>query len=76
MAIVKIIELIAQSDKSWEDAAQSAITEASKTIHGIRSIYVRDLHAKVEHGKIVRYRLNAKLSFEIRDEERPKKSRK
>ncbi len=63
MAIVKVIEVIAQSGKSWDDAAQEALKEASRTVHNIKSLYVQDMQAVVEDGKIVQYRLNAKISF-------------
>jgi flavin-binding protein dodecin len=63
MAVVKVIELIAQSDKGWEDAAQVALAEASKTIRKIQSVYIQDFQALVENDKIVGYRVNAKISF-------------
>jgi hypothetical protein len=63
MSVVKVIELIAQSEKSWEDAAQVALREASGTVRGIKGIWVKDLQAIVENGKITHYRINAKLSF-------------
>ena len=56
---------MSSSSKSWEDAAQSAITEASRTIKNIRSVYVKDHSAVVKNGKIEAYRVNVKLSFEI-----------
>lgn len=68
MAVVKVIEILAQSPKSWEDAVQQALTEVSKTIQGTQSIYVRDLQAVVENGKISQYRLNAKVSFVVQPE--------
>ncbi len=67
MSVVKIIELLAESTESWEAAAQAAVTEASKTIHHIKNVYVQDFKAFVEDGKIVRYRVNAKISFIVHD---------
>jgi flavin-binding protein dodecin len=64
MAIKKVIELLAESNKSWEDAAQNAVAEASKSIRNIRSVYIKDFNAKVENGKIKSYRLNCKITFE------------
>ena len=64
MALLKVIELLAESKKSWEDAAQNAVAEASKTIHNIRSIYIKDFNAEVENGKITSWRLTCKISFE------------
>ena len=65
MAVVKVIEVLAQSDESWEDAVQQALDEASKTVRNIKSIYVKDFQAIVEGGKITGYRVNTKISFEV-----------
>ena len=65
MSVVKVIEILAQSEKSWEDAAQEAISVASKSIHNIKSIYIKDMEAKVEDNKITEYRINAKISFSL-----------
>ena len=63
--VIKVIEVLSQSDKSWEDAAAKAIKAASKSINNIKSIYIIDFSAKVNGDKIVRYRINAKISFLI-----------
>ena len=63
--VVKVIELLSQSSKSWEDAAQGAVAEASKTIRNIRSIYIKEFTAEVEKGKISNYRINAHVSFDL-----------
>ncbi len=63
--VVKVIEVLSQSDKSWEDAAQKAVTEASKSVRNIKSIYIKDKSAKVKDNKIVKYRITAKISFLI-----------
>lgn len=66
MAVLKVLELMANSDKSWEDAVQNAVTHASKTIRKIRSVNVRNMSAVVgEGGKIAEYRLNVSVSFEV-----------
>jgi flavin-binding protein dodecin len=69
MAIVKVIELIASSDKGLEDAIQQAVTEASKTIHNIDSVYVKDIKVHVKDGRITSYGIICKVSFRL-DEER------
>jgi dodecin len=63
MSVVKVIELLAQSEKSWEDAVQVALTDASKTIRNINSIYVKDFQAIVDDNQVTSYRVNVKLSF-------------
>lgn len=73
--MVKVIEVLAQSETSWEDAAKNALDEAKKTLRNIRSIYVKDLEAKVENDKIVQFRINAKISFDL-ETDRPAKKKK
>jgi hypothetical protein len=65
MSIHKVIEVLAQSEKSWDDAAQQAVDEASKSVRGIKSLYVKNAEAVVRDNKIVAYRLNAKVTFEV-----------
>jgi len=65
MAIVKVLELMASSTKSWEDAAQQAVYEAAKTLKNIRSVYIQDHSAVVKNNKITEYRATVKLCFEI-----------
>lgn len=60
---VKVIELIAQSEKGFDDAVRQAVKEAAKTVHGIKSVWVDNLNCVVEGDKIVEYRANVKLSF-------------
>ena len=68
MTVVKVIEILAQSDESWEDAVQEALTEASKTVRNIESIYVKDFQAIVENNEITAYRVNTKISFRVGEE--------
>lgn len=63
--MLKVIEVLAESDRSWEDAAQQAITKASRSVHGIKSIYIKNFEAKVENNAVQSYRINAKISFEL-----------
>jgi flavin-binding protein dodecin len=69
MPIVKVIELIASSETSIEDAMQNAVSEASKTIHNIDSVFVKDIKAHVKDGKISSYGVITKISFRL-DEKR------
>ena len=61
--LLKVVEVLAESEKSWEDATAEAVTRASKTLKNIRSIYIENFEAKVEGNRVVRYRINAKVSF-------------
>lgn len=63
--IVKVTELIAESDNSFEDAVREAVREASKTIRGIKSVWVKDMQGKVEGGELRRFRVTVKVSFVV-----------
>jgi dodecin len=65
MAVVKVIELLAESSESWEDAARRAVAEATATIRNVRSVYVKEFQAVVENDAIVAYRVDVKISFLI-----------
>lgn len=66
MAIVKVVEILAQSEKGWEDAAQKAVSKAGESIQNIKSIYIQEMEATVENNQIAQYRVNAKVSFEVK----------
>lgn len=65
MGIVKVIELIASSEKGIDDAIQQAVDEASKTIRNIDSVYVQDIKAHVKDGKVTTYGCVCKISFRV-----------
>ena len=67
MSIIKIIEVMATSNTSFEDATKNAVKEASKSVENIKSIYIVDMNAKVDNNSIVSYGVNAKISFEVTD---------
>jgi hypothetical protein len=66
MAVMKVIEVLSSSSKSWEDATAKAVKQASKSIKNIRSVYVQDQSAVVKDGKVTEYRMNLKLTFEVK----------
>jgi flavin-binding protein dodecin len=65
MAVLKVIEIMASSEKSWEDAAANAVKTAGKTVKEIRSVYIQDMSAVVAKNKITEFRVTAKISFEV-----------
>jgi len=65
MSIVKVIEILATSNQSFDEATRNAVKEAAKTVKNIQSVYVKDMNAKVENGDIVSYGVTAKISFTI-----------
>jgi flavin-binding protein dodecin len=66
--VAKVIEIIGNSDKSWQDAAQAALDEAKKTIHEITGIEVGDMTAKVDPntGNITEYHTAVKIAFGVK----------
>lgn len=65
MAVLKVIEVLANSDNSWEDAAKNAVAHASKSVKNIKSVYINEQSATVSDGKMVNYRVNVKITFEV-----------
>ncbi|CAN5808628.1 hypothetical protein BH11BAC3_BH11BAC3_47830 [soil metagenome] len=65
MSIVKVIEVIATSEKGIDDAVRTAVAEASKTIHNIDSVYVKDIKAHVANGQVTTFGCVCKISFRL-----------
>jgi dodecin len=61
--VYKVIELVGTSEKSWEEAAKSAVETASKSLRDLRIAEVVELDMKVEEGKVIAYRARIKVSF-------------
>lgn len=67
MAIVKVIEVIASSDKSIDDAVRNGLKEVSKTVRNIDSIYVKDIKAHVKGDQITSFGVICKVAFRVDD---------
>jgi flavin-binding protein dodecin len=66
MPIIKVIEIMSSSNKSWEDAAQHAILEAAKSLHNIKSLYIKEHSVVVDQKNMIKeYRITGNLSFEV-----------
>jgi flavin-binding protein dodecin len=63
MAVVKLIELLGESEQGWEDATRQVAAEATKTLHGVTSLYIQEFQATVENDRMKTFRANAKVSF-------------
>ncbi len=66
MAVLKVIEVLANSTKSWEDAAQNAVAQAAKSVKNIRSCYINEQTCIVNGDSITEYRVNVKITFEVK----------
>jgi flavin-binding protein dodecin len=65
-SVYKVVEIIGTSDKSWEDAARSAIDTASKTLKELRVGEVKEMDISVDEGKLI-FRVKLRLSFKLMD---------
>lgn len=67
MAIMKVIEVLANSSKSWEDATRKAVAHASKSVKYIKSVFVQSQSAVVgDDGEVSEFRVNIKITFEVK----------
>ena len=67
MAVVNVVELLAESGESWEDAVRQAVAEATKTLRGITSVYVQEFQATVDNDRVKNFRVNVKVSFVLEE---------
>ena len=65
MAVMKVIEILSNSNKSWEDATAKGIKKASKSINNIKSAFVQSQSVVVNDGKVTEFRVNLKVTFEV-----------
>lgn len=65
MATMKVLEIMANSDKSWEEAVKNAVRTTAKSVKNIRSVYVKDQTANVSGDNITDYRVIVKITFEV-----------
>lgn len=66
MAVMKVIEVLANSEKSWEDATRKAVKQASKSVKNIKSVFVQSQSAVVNDEAVTEFRVNLKLTFEVK----------
>lgn len=65
MAVLKVIEVLSSSEKSWEDATKNAVAHAGKSLKNIRSVYVKEQSASIKDNQVHEFRVNVKITFEI-----------
>jgi flavin-binding protein dodecin len=67
MSIAKVSEITASSTTSFEDALQSGITRAAKTIDNLQSAWIQDHEVEIQDGKITKYKIRMKITFILKD---------
>ena len=63
MSVARVTEITASSDKSFEDALQSGVARAAKTLKNVEGAWVQDMTVKVDNGQVTEYRVNMKVTF-------------
>ena len=65
MAVMKVIEVLANSEKSWEEATRKAVKHAGKSVKNIKSVFVQSQSAVVNGNDVTEFRVNLKITFEV-----------
>jgi hypothetical protein len=68
ISVIKVIETVCTSDKSWQDAVETGVKEASKTLRHIVGVDVIGWKGHVQHGKITEYRVDVKFAIKVEEE--------
>jgi len=66
MAVMKVIEVLSDSSKSWEDATAKGVAKVSSSVKGVKSAFVQSQSVTVSKGKVSKYRVNLKVTFEVK----------
>ena len=66
MAIMKVIEILANSTDSWEDATRKAVKHASKSVKHMKSAYVQSQSVVINGDNVEEFRVNLKITFEVK----------
>ncbi len=67
MSVAKVTEIIASSPKSFQDAVETGVNRANKTLHNVRSAWVQDQKVEITNGNISAYRVTLKVTFVLED---------
>ena len=69
MSIARITEISSTSEKSFEDAIESAVTRATKTLRNVRGAWVKEQQIKIDNGRIVEYQVNLMITFVLDEDD-------
>jgi len=67
MSVAKVTEIIASSEKSFDDAVKKGIKRANKTLDGIKSAWVKEQSVVVDDGEVTEFRVTLKVTFVLKD---------
>jgi len=66
MSILKVIEVLSESSESWEDATAKGVVKASTSVSHVKSAFVQNQSVTVKDGEVDKYRVNLKITFEVK----------
>ena len=75
MAVAKVIEIIAGSKTSFDDAIKQGVARASETMRGVASAWVKEQSVVVDGGKVAEYRVTLKVTFMLKSPEKASKKK-
>lgn len=67
MSVARVIEISAESSKSFEDAIQQGVSRATKTLRNVSGAWVKDQEIKINNGQVVGYQVNMQVTFVLDD---------
>lgn len=67
MSVAKVTEIIASSNKGFDDAVNKGIKRANKTLKNIQGAWIKDQQVSVSNGKVTDYRVTMKVTFVLKD---------
>ncbi len=76
MSVAKVIEIIASSSVSFDDAVKQGVSRASDTLHDITAAWVKDQSVIVASGKVTEYRVTMKVTFLLKGDDKPPRGKK
>ena len=67
MSVAKVVEITAESERSFEDAVRQGLSRASQTIKHVEGAWIKEQKVRVSDGKIVGYRVDMKVTFVLNE---------
>ncbi len=66
--VYRVVELVGSSETGLEDAINSAIDKAAKTVRHMRWFQVVETRGHIENNKVAHYQVTLKVGFSVEDE--------
>ena len=76
MAVMKSVQIMSESPKSFEGAIENAVSRMGQSVKNIRSANIQNQSVTIKNGKIDNYRVNLMITFEVGGKRKPKKKAK